>query len=81
MIEEETIRLRLQRLDECLDKLRKVCQPVNFQTYTKDSLMRDITERNLQVAIEVVLDIGNHIIASCGWESPDSVQYLADQAG
>jgi len=61
----------LQRLDECLDKLRKICQPIDFDTYRRDSLIQDITERNLEVAIQVILDIGNHIIAASGWQSPD----------
>ncbi len=78
MTDEETIRLRLQRLDECLDKLRKVCQPVDFDTYRRDSLIQDITERNLEVAIQAILDIGNHIIAASGWQSPDSYADVLD---
>lgn len=64
----------MQRLDECLDKLRNICQPVDFQTYISDSPLRDIAERNLQVAIEIVINVGSHIIAACGWESPDRHQ-------
>ncbi len=68
----------MQRLDECLDKLRKVCQPVDLDTYRRDSLIRDITERNLEVAIQAILDIGNHIIAASGWQSPDRYADVLD---
>jgi len=68
----------LQRLGECLDKLRKISQPIDFDTYRRDSLIQDITERNLEVAIQAVLDIGNHIIAASGWRSPDRYADILD---
>ncbi len=40
-------------------------------TYVSDPVIRDLTERNLEVAIGIILDIGNHVIADYGWESPD----------
>ncbi len=47
---------------------------MDFQTYINDPLLRDIAERNLQVAIEIVINVGSHIIAACGWESPNRHQ-------
>ena len=57
-----------------MDRLRKVCQPVDFQTYAEDPLIRDVPERNLQVAVEAMLDIGNHLISAYGWECPEEYQ-------
>jgi uncharacterized protein YutE (UPF0331/DUF86 family) len=38
-----------------------------LEQFLADGDTQDIVERNLQLAIESVLDIGQHIIASSGW--------------
>jgi uncharacterized protein YutE (UPF0331/DUF86 family) len=62
MVKAEVIRKRLNKLDEYLSILH------GLQKYGSDEFIRDpehygSAERFLQLAIEVVLDMGNHIIA------------------
>ena len=56
------IERRLQRLDECLNKLK------NLKSLSKENLFangyaRDSLERNLEVAIQCVIDIANRILS------------------
>lgn len=52
----------MDRLNECLQKLEPLRQRplVEFQT---DTYLRDIVERNLEVAAQCCIDIANRIIA------------------
>ena len=42
-----------------------------MEEFTSNSDNLDIAERNLEVAIEAMLDIGNHIIAVMGFDKPE----------
>jgi uncharacterized protein YutE (UPF0331/DUF86 family) len=56
------IERRLERLNECLQKL----EPLRERTldeFLADSYLRDIVERNLEVAAQCCIDIGNRIIS------------------
>jgi uncharacterized protein YutE (UPF0331/DUF86 family) len=64
------INTRLRRLEKALQVLQQSSKLTYEELISNDVLLSAI-ERNLQVAIECVLDIGNHIIAEKGFESPD----------
>lgn len=64
------INTRLRRLEKALQVLQQSSKLTYEELISNDVLLSAI-ERNLQVAIECVLDIGNHIIAEKGVESPD----------
>ena len=68
MVSPEVIRKRLRLLEGYLKKLRRIQASTDRETFLADSDRQDIAERNLQLAIEAVLDIGQHIIASSGWK-------------
>ena len=55
-------------LEGYLKKLRRLSAQTKIDVFLSDSDLQDIVERNLQLAIEALLDIGQHIIASSGWE-------------
>lgn len=62
MVKPEVIRKRLQKLDEYLTILR------GLQRYDREAFLQDperygSTERFLQLAIETLMDVGNHVIA------------------
>jgi uncharacterized protein YutE (UPF0331/DUF86 family) len=42
-----------------------------MDVFLSDEDVQDIAERNLQLAIESILDVGQHIISSAGWEPPE----------
>lgn len=62
---------RLERLREYLDLLDKVSQfPV--ERFLQDPFVYGTAERNLHLAIECLLHIGNHIISDRGFPKPDT---------
>jgi uncharacterized protein YutE (UPF0331/DUF86 family) len=67
----EVIESRLRELENCLRKLEKIAE-LNLEAYLENELTQDAAERNLQIAIQCVLDIGTHIIAEEGFRTPSS---------
>ena len=62
MIRPEVVRKRLNKLDEYLAILRAL-QKYNFDEFAQDPEHYGSVERFLHLAIEAVIDIGNHIVA------------------
>lgn len=60
----KTVEERVQRLKQLSQKIR------SFSEYQASQDVRDISERNLQVAIEACLDIGKIIISREGLKEP-----------
>lgn len=60
----KTVEERVARLKGLADRI------TSFQEYQTSRDARDISERNLQVAIEAALDIGKIIISNEGLEEP-----------
>jgi len=70
VISREVINTRLKKLDKALQILQQSGR-VSYKELTGNDVLASAVERNLQIAIECILDIGNHIIAERGFESPD----------
>lgn len=70
VIDREAIAARLRRLDECVAELRQL-RPSSLQEYLAGRRLRSNCERELQVAIQCALDIGNHIIAEENLTAPE----------
>lgn len=62
MVRAEIIRKRLNRLDEYLAVLKKM-QRYSFKEFNTDPERYGSAERFLHLAIEAVIDMGNHVIA------------------
>ena len=60
----------MKRLDKALQILQQSSK-ITLEELVGNDVLLSAVERNLQVAIECVLDIGNRIIAEKGFESPD----------
>lgn len=58
---------RLEKAFQILQQSRKL----SFAELVGNDVLLSAVERNFQVAIERVLDIGNHIIAEKGFETPE----------
>lgn len=70
MVEEILVYQRLGELEQCLTTLYKL------QVYSLDELREDMAKawavsHGLQLAIQAVLDIGNHILAEQGIKATD----------
>lgn len=70
VIDREAIAARLRRLDECVAELRQL-RPGSLQEYLASRRLRSNCERELHVAIQCALDIGNHIIAEENLTAPE----------
>jgi uncharacterized protein YutE (UPF0331/DUF86 family) len=71
MVNNEKIRNKLRAITTCLEKLD------HLKTYSRDQFIREYTltdtsRHNLQIAVEAMLDIANHIIARHSFEIPKS---------
>ncbi len=62
MVKAEVLRKRLNKLDEYLTILRRL-RRYTFKEFTADPERYGSAERFLQLAIEALLDLGNHVIA------------------
>jgi uncharacterized protein YutE (UPF0331/DUF86 family) len=63
------IRERLKLLSEYGSDLRQ-WQAVDLETYLENKLVRRAVERTLHLAVQVCLDIGQHLIAQQGFRTP-----------
>ena len=64
---------RLDELDERLARLRPL-QATARAEFAQDPYLRDIVERNLEVAAQACIDISHRIIALLGTQKPISYQ-------
>ncbi len=71
MVRPEVIRRRLQKLDGYLEILREL-QRYSCEAFLADPERYGSTERFLQLAIETLIDMGNHVIAQSAMGSVDS---------
>lgn len=62
MVRTEVVRKRLNKLDEYLSILRGL-RKYSFEEFIRDPEHYGSAERFLQLAIEAIIDIGNHVIA------------------
>jgi uncharacterized protein YutE (UPF0331/DUF86 family) len=72
----------LKRLEKALQILQQSSK-VTFEELKDNDVLLSAVERNLHIAIECFLDIGNHIIAEKGFETPedneDIIRILGDE--
>ncbi len=66
---------RWRRAEEALLKLDAIrARGVVEAQYISDSDLRDIVERNFQVAIEAAIDLANELIAHRRWRTPTTAR-------
>lgn len=68
MVSPEVVRRRLRLLEKYVQRLGQLRAQTKIDAFISDEDVQAIAERYLQLAIESLLDIGQHIIASAGWE-------------
>ena len=71
MVNPNVLAARLERLQEYLHILEAV-QQYDLQRFLQDPFVHGTAERNLHLAIECLLDIGNHVISDRGYRKPES---------
>lgn len=71
MVNKNVLSARLEKLREYLDILAAI-QKYDCDHFIKDPFIHGTAERNLHLAIECLLDIGNHVITDLGYVKPES---------
>lgn len=71
MVSPNVVHHRLRLLEGYLKKLYAIRSRTNLEQFLADSDTQDIVERNLHLAIETILDVGQHLIASSRWQSAE----------
>ncbi len=71
MVDHETLARRLRALEDYENKL------ANFASFSEEEFLRedplhDLAERYLHLAVECMIDMGNHILSESSCASPDS---------
>ena len=69
LVKKEIVATRLEKLKEYLAVLKKIGR-YDLQRFLEDPIIHGAAERYLQLAIECVLDIGNHIISDRNLRKP-----------
>ena len=75
-----TVTKKLQKLDGYIQQLRR------FQSYRYDEIEGDLEriwaiERGLQISIQIIIDVGNHILASIGRNQIESYTDVLSKLG
>jgi len=65
------VKARIERFWRAVKRLHEICG-VPLTIFVDDKNLVDAGERNLQVAIEAVVDVGEALIACMGWMTPKS---------
>lgn len=63
---------RYAKLEKALKKLEKIRSQVTKEEFLLNDDLQDIVDRNLQTAIEAIIDISNHLISERGYRKPES---------
>ena len=71
MVDSGVILKRIGRIRKCVAALETIRRTSTKEHFLADEIVKAAAERNIQVAIQSVLDICNHIVADMKLEVPD----------
>ncbi|WAM33056.1 type VII toxin-antitoxin system HepT family RNase toxin [Caldicellulosiruptor morganii] len=69
MVKKALVSEKIDRIVFCLNRIKRF-QNMSFEEFKKDQDAQDIVVHNLFLAIQNLIDIGNHIIADDVFETP-----------
>ena len=76
MVSQSTLK-RIDRFKRSLEKLKRISK-IPLKDYISNTDLQDIAERNLQVATEAIVDLGQKIISAKGWRVPSIYREIID---
>lgn len=71
MVDSSVIIKRIGKIRKCVMALQKIHLEHTKEEFLNDDVLKAAVERNVQVAIQSVLDICNHVVADMKLEVPD----------
>src|SRR5437870_13742482 len=69
MVDSHVILARVDKIRKCVGKLQRFLE-LEENAFLNDSTATDSAERNLQIAIQAVINIGNHVVADMDLGTP-----------
>jgi uncharacterized protein YutE (UPF0331/DUF86 family) len=78
LVDRHVVQSRLAKIREYVALLRRIHRLAEEPRFIKDPLIYGNAERYLQLAIQAVLDISNHIVADMNLNLPGSSKELFD---
>jgi uncharacterized protein YutE (UPF0331/DUF86 family) len=80
LVDADQIEARLQRLEELLERLEAVKEG-GEQDYLDDAQLRAATERQLQLAIQICIDLGAQVVSEQSAPPPSSYSEVFEILG
>ncbi|MCS7279267.1 MAG: DUF86 domain-containing protein [Thermodesulfobacteriaceae bacterium] len=77
MVSEKVIRKLLERLETSLKRLNSK-KEISKEVFINNWEVHGAIIREFQIAIQSMIDIGTHLIAEMGWETPDYYKEVAN---
>ena len=71
MVDVNIVHTRIERIRKCVSRLKEIARRRTRTEFLHDADAIDIAEHNVQMAIQCVLDISNHILADLKAGIPD----------
>jgi uncharacterized protein YutE (UPF0331/DUF86 family) len=78
VVDRHVVRARIAKIREYVELLRKIRGLADERRFASDPLIYGNAERYLQLAIQAVLDVSNHIVADLGASLPADNKELFD---
>lgn len=78
MVDRYVVQARIAKIRQYVALLRKIRRLAEEQQFVKDPLIYGNAERYLQLAIQAILDISNHIVADRNLDLPANNKELFD---
>lgn len=75
MVDKELISRKISQLREYVSVLKNA-EDITWNKYKEDLRARAFVERYLQLCIEKIIDIGNHLVSFNRWREPDGYRDL-----
>lgn len=72
MAETDLLDAKLESLSRCLQRI-EAKTPSIAEEFVRDYDAQDIVSVNVQRAIQICVDLGNHLISSRGWKAPGTM--------
>ena len=76
MVDRYIVQARIAKIREYVALLRKIRRQANKASFVKDPLIYGNAERYLQLAIQCVLDVSNHVVADMRLNLPSDNREL-----
>jgi len=70
------VKARIDRFWIALNKLERISK-TGFDEFKSNSDLIDIAERNLQIVIEAIIDVSQHLISRLNWRIPKSYRDIS----